>query len=288
MMKLNMFFAVLGLASVLWGAQSVQAKEGGLWSEPVRGSWVAQDGKGLALWNADIVVDEQAYSCVKQAAKFLAQDLEKITGKRPAIVSRVGKKPSIRLATVDASETPAEFNALSGKWEAYRIKTTDEGIWLVGSNPRGTAFAVYTLAERLGVDPLYIWTGYAPEQHEKLTVKPVNFEAGEPTFKFRGMFHDDEDALIDYRPTQAAALMWEFARRRPNKKGRHNALVHRAMEKLDALEKEIKAAEVPPFENWYKPTWIRPPDLVPNVHYSHDRLKTFISEYNLSKTKWTK
>ena len=94
--------------------------------------------------------------------------------------------------------------------------------------------------------------------------------------------------LIDYRPTQAAALMWEFARRRPNKKGRHNALVHRAMEKLDALEKEIKTAEVPPFENWYKPTWIRPPDLVPNVHYSHDRLKTFMSEYHISKTKWTK
>ena len=94
--------------------------------------------------------------------------------------------------------------------------------------------------------------------------------------------------LIDYRPTQAAALMWEFARRRPNKKGKHNALVYQAMEKLDTLEKEIKAAEYPPFENWYKPTWIRLPDLVPNVHYSHDRMKTFMSEYNFRKTKWKK
>ena len=111
-MKLNTFFAALGLVSVLWGAQSAQAEEGGLWSEPVRGSWVVLDGKGLALWNADIVVDEQAYPGVKQAAKFLAQDLEKITGKRPAIVSKVGKNPFIRLATVGQSKTPSEFNAL--------------------------------------------------------------------------------------------------------------------------------------------------------------------------------
>jgi hypothetical protein len=30
-------------------------------------------------------------------------------------------------------------------------------VWLVGSNPRGTAFAAYTLLERLGIDPLYLW-----------------------------------------------------------------------------------------------------------------------------------
>ena len=188
---------VLVLISVLWGSQSTRAGEAGLWSAPVRGSWVSEDGKGLSLWNADIVVDAQAHSCVKQAAEFLAQDLEKITGKRPGIIHRPGKKPFIRLATLGQTETPSEFKALRGKWEAYQIKTTDEGIWLVGSNPRGTAFAVYTLSERLGVDPLYIWTGYTPEKQESLTVKAIDFKADEPTFKYRGLFHDDEDTLIE-------------------------------------------------------------------------------------------
>lgn len=29
-----------------------------------------------------------------------------------------------------------------------------------------------------------------------LAIKPVDFEAGEPTFKYRGMFHDDEDVYL--------------------------------------------------------------------------------------------
>jgi hypothetical protein len=68
-------------------------------------------------------------------------------------------------------------------------------VWLVGSNPRGTAFAAYTLSERLGVDPLYIWTGYAPERRDPLVMKRTNFAQGPPAFRYRGFFHDDEDLL---------------------------------------------------------------------------------------------
>ena len=78
------------------------------------------------------------------------------------------------------------------------------------------------------------------------------------------------------------------ARRRPAKKGRHKALVYQAMEKPDTLEKGIQQAEYPPFDDWYKPTWIRLPDLVPNVHYSHDRLKEFMSTNNIRKNRWKK
>ena len=84
---------------------------------------------------------------------------------------------------------------LDGKWEAYQIRTIGNAVWLVGSNFRGTAFAAYTLSERLGIDPLYIWTGYAPDKHSTLVLKQTDFLAGSPTFKFRGFFHDDEDIL---------------------------------------------------------------------------------------------
>ena len=60
---------------------------------------------------------------------------------------------------------------------------------------RGTAFAAYTLSERLGIDPLYHWTGYTPEKHATLVLKQTNFASGPPTFKYRGFFHDDEDIL---------------------------------------------------------------------------------------------
>ncbi|MCK4920503.1 MAG: hypothetical protein KAS71_05620, partial [Bacteroidales bacterium] len=87
--------------------------------------------------------------------------------------------------------------------------------------------------------------------------------------------------LIDYRPTQAAALMWEFAQKRPNRKT-SRALIYQAMEKLETLEKETLKAEYPPFENWYKPTWARLPGSLNNVHYSYDRMKEFMLKFNIS------
>jgi hypothetical protein len=85
--------------------------------------------------------------------------------------------------------------AMQGQWEAYRVVTSGTTVWLVGSNPRGTAFAAYTLSERLGIDPLYQWSGYVPERHDPLVLKATRFAANPPTFRYRGFFHDDEDIL---------------------------------------------------------------------------------------------
>ena len=84
---------------------------------------------------------------------------------------------------------------MEGQWEAFQILATGSDVYLVGSNFRGTAFAAYTLSERLGIDPLYHWTGYTPEHHNPLAMPRVDYRSGPPTFKFRGLFHDDEDIL---------------------------------------------------------------------------------------------
>jgi hypothetical protein len=60
-----------------------------------------------------------------------------------------------------------------GKWEAYQVLTTGSDVWLAGSDSRGTAFAAYTLSERLGIDPLYMWTGYEPSITIWLTSAPT-------------------------------------------------------------------------------------------------------------------
>jgi hypothetical protein len=177
------------------------------WSGPVRGSWVraddraqagdvtlAQNGNGC-----EIVVSGDEHSAVRQAAAFLATDLERISGYTPPIVQvPSGHRVAIRLSTLGgAHDFPAEISRekLSGQWEAYQIRTMSDSVWLVGSNFRGTAFAAYSLSERLGIDPLYIWTGYLPDRHSPLVMKRTDFIAGPPTFRFRGFFHDDEDIL---------------------------------------------------------------------------------------------
>ncbi|WP_069661232.1 glycosyl hydrolase 115 family protein [Arcticibacter eurypsychrophilus] len=175
------------------------------WDAPLRGTWVQE---GLTKANdvmlvgngkvCEIVVANNENSAVKQAAKFLAGDIEKISGVKPQIVEVPGKNVvSIRLATVGTSKVPSEVNpnSIKGQWESYRILTSKKVVWLVGSDFRGTAYAAYTLSERLGVDPLYLWTGYRPEHHNPLVIKQANFKADPPTFRYRGCFHDDEDIL---------------------------------------------------------------------------------------------
>jgi hypothetical protein len=205
------------------------------WSGPVRGSWVRADGlaqagdvtlvagsaglsrasepsagesRGLSRASerpagesrdCEIVVAADEHTAVKQAAAFLASDIEKIAGYKPPIVAQPsGQRAAIRLVTLGGSRrVPSDIARprLDGKWEAYQIHTSDNAVWLVGSDFRGTAFAAYTLSERLGIDPLYLWTGYMPAKQSALVLKPTDFIADPPTFKYRGFFHDDEDIL---------------------------------------------------------------------------------------------
>ncbi|MCA1617065.1 MAG: glycosyl hydrolase 115 family protein, partial [Acidobacteria bacterium] len=101
------------------------------------------------------------------------------------------------MATLGNGDVPEQIAQarLRGQWEAYQILTGVNAVWLVGANFRGTAYAAYTLSERLGIDPLYHWTGYTPDRHPKLVLKKTNYFANSPTVKYRGMFHDDEDIL---------------------------------------------------------------------------------------------
>ena len=162
------------------------------WTATVRGSWVqtaTPAASDLVLASptatAQIVVAAAEPPNVQQAAAFLAADIETISGHKPVIAT--GPAPgrvNIHLVTRPTSE-----------WESYRISTDAANVWLTGSNPRGTAFAAYTLSERLGIDPLYIWTGYRAAHRDPLVLKATNFTQAPPTFKYRGFFHDDEDLL---------------------------------------------------------------------------------------------
>ncbi len=175
------------------------------WTASLRGTWIQTGPAALGdviLASKDavcqIVVADDENAAVHQAAVFLAGDIEKINGRKPAIVKTPPEgQAGIRLVTLGHGEIPAVMNAaaMQGQWESYRILTLDNAVWLVGANPRATAFAAYTLSERLGIDPLFIWSGYYPEHRDPLVLKRTNFSQGPPAFKYRGFFHDDEDLL---------------------------------------------------------------------------------------------
>ena len=187
---------LLGLSPVMF-AQA--------WDTVQRGSWVRNDetqsGDVLLadhVFGCEIVCSGNENSAVKQAAYFLAKDILKISGYEPPICEKAsGNRMAVHLVTLGNGKVPGGIakDRLKGKWESYQIITFKNNVWLVGSNFRGTAFAAYTLSERLGIDPLYIWTGYTPEKHPVLVLKNTNYFVDTPDFKYRGFFHDDQDIL---------------------------------------------------------------------------------------------
>ena len=157
------------------------------------------------------MINDKASTAIHQAARFLAADIQKLCGYQPPIVSTVAAgKVNIRLAIFGIDEIPADIPGANWKTEpeAYRIVTREQTLWLAGADFRGTAFATYALSERLGIDPLYWWTGYEPEQRDSLIIKETDFRAGPPVFRYRGFFHDDEDIL--QRPFEANGYPWRF------------------------------------------------------------------------------
>lgn len=200
-----------------------------------RGSWVNETGTSSGnvtlvgnQSKCKIVIQEMEHAAVKQAAKFLASDIMEISGFQPAIylkadlsdtapssfklfqpgslsekdtpalVTEKNKSDAtIYLATIDDNKIPERINVeeIKDKWEGHQVMTNENAVWLVGADFRGTAFAAYVFCERIGVDPLYLWTGYEPKRRKTLVVKQIDYKASSPTFKFRGFFHDDEDIL---------------------------------------------------------------------------------------------
>jgi len=160
------------------------------WKEPVVGSWVRtgqpQNGDVDLDWT-QIVIRPGLGSNVLRAGKFLQSDLGILTGRKPPLGRHFQDFTSTRVL-VEVSSNPS-------KPESYRIRTDSQGIVVTGADDRGAAFGIYELSERLGIDPLYIWTGITPKRRDRLIVKKINFSQGPPEFRWRGLFHDDEDVL---------------------------------------------------------------------------------------------
>ena len=148
--------------------------------------------------------------CVRLAAEDLVSDTQKITGKAPALVRRAEDcgANSVVLASLDRPESaalleklaPGFGDRLKGKWEAYRVETVGSRLIIAGSDQRGTMFGLYAFIEKyLGVDPLHFWSSRPPLRRPTLVWDDVRIVSGEPTFKFRGWFINDEDLLTEWK-----------------------------------------------------------------------------------------
>lgn len=141
----------------------------------------------------EIVLTEGMRPFVSRAASDLAGDLERIFGERPAVTTG-------SVATADAILVTKGGTG----WENYTIESRSGNVLAItGSDDRGAMFGIYRFAsECLGVDPFYHWSGRKPAKTAGRTWDSIAIHQGDPSFRFRAWFINDEDFLNGFRPEE--------------------------------------------------------------------------------------
>jgi hypothetical protein len=159
---------------------------------------------------ADVYVDPRDFTLARIAGGLLADDIQRVTGKRPAvksdasllgadavIIGTLGHSPLIdSLAVAGKIDT----KAVAGQWETFTWQIVDHptagverALVIAGSDRRGTAYGVFELSEAIGVSPWYWWDDLPPAHRDSIFVKSPSLRQGPPSVKYRGFFINDED-----------------------------------------------------------------------------------------------
>ncbi|MFI3277438.1 MAG: glycosyl hydrolase 115 family protein [Rikenellaceae bacterium] len=150
-----------------------------------------------------------------KAVRYLQNDIEMISGKRVEIVnskeSITGDAIIVGLSSDGLIQSGEERGllpnnkSLEGQRERFLIKsvenlrgTNESSIVVAGSDPLGAAFGVLELSKRLGVSPLYWWCDSKPSPQKRLAINPIDTLSKEPSVRFRGIFLNDEEAMIKW------------------------------------------------------------------------------------------
>lgn len=174
-------------------------------SAPGESGWFPLSGPPGA---APMVVDPKDYPVVRLAAGLFADDVKRVTGRRPEIIDKINEHGAVIVGTLGHSvavdhlvaEGRLDVSGIRGKWEATLIQTMDHpfpgmkrALVIAGSDRRGTAYGLMELSEKAGVSP-WVWWADVPVVHrDSLMVRCDTPQTSAPGVKYRGIFINDED-----------------------------------------------------------------------------------------------
>lgn len=142
-----------------------------------------------------IVTAAEDAPLVQKMAGVLSQDIERVTGWKPAVTHDGRREPCVVLATAGHAAAVAadvDVSALRGAWERYSITTRGRRLVVVGSDARGLAYGVLHVSRRIGVSPWY-WFADVPVERRATLEYSENYVSEEPSVRYRGIFINDED-----------------------------------------------------------------------------------------------
>ncbi|APZ46653.1 hypothetical protein BW723_10280 [Polaribacter reichenbachii] len=159
--------------------------------------------------SSPIYVSESDFIGVKKIAKIFQEDIERVTGKKPKLITNKvpNHKKVIIVGTIGHSnlidqlikEKKINVSPIKGKWETFLIETiqnpfegVEEALVIVGSDKRGTIYGMFDVSYEIGVSPLYFWADIPVKKKENIYITRGSYSKGTPKVKYRGIFINDE------------------------------------------------------------------------------------------------
>lgn len=138
-----------------------------------------------------VVVGEGEALPVRKAAQDLCRDLQEVLQKASPLVS---KAPADGPAIVIARS--GETSDLTGP-EAHAILREGDQVRLVGTDLRGTIYAIYSFSEQfLDRPPWWFWAGWKPRAMAHIDIADgLKLTWKSPQVRWRGWFPNDTDLL---------------------------------------------------------------------------------------------
>jgi hypothetical protein len=161
---------------------------------------------------AAVFVAPEEPAAVHMAADAFADDVERVTGVRPKVLSTLDHAPA-ELVVVGVvggwGQRPGPLRGLAGRLETGRVLGRWESavtqvverpfpgvrraLVIAGSDRRGAAYALFTLSREMGVSPWTWWADVPVRHRDAVSVARGAEVQGEPSVRYRGIFLNDED-----------------------------------------------------------------------------------------------
>lgn len=138
-----------------------------------------------------VVVSEAEPLPVRKAAADLCRDLQEVLQKASPLVSKApADGPAIVIGRSD------EGSDLTGP-EAHAILREGDQVRLVGTDLRGTIYAIYSFSEHfLDRPPWWFWAGWKPRAMSRIEIADgLKLTWKSPQVRWRGWFPNDTDLL---------------------------------------------------------------------------------------------
>ncbi|MFV0566171.1 MAG: glycosyl hydrolase 115 family protein [Flavobacteriaceae bacterium] len=158
--------------------------------------------------NKASIIYEKGLALDSISAHLLAEDIFNVTSYRPKVITNIkeakgnvivigGLTSSLVSQFISESVIPENFKT---QWESYLYKTVSnptktivKALVIAGTNARGTAYGVFNISKRIGVNPWCWWADVPVKISDELILHQPDFKSKEPSVTYRGIFLNDED-----------------------------------------------------------------------------------------------